>query len=65
MSCSGATNAKCTQLGAPNLRPYGPLSIRFGFVVTGYSGRDQSVMELFRSVLKTPDPFPHGLRFIL
>lgn len=34
---------------------------RFGFVVTGYSGRDQSVMELFRRVLSTPNPFPHGL----
>ncbi|HJR60319.1 MAG TPA: SIR2 family protein [Vicinamibacterales bacterium] len=34
---------------------------RFGFVVTGYSGRDASVMELFRSVLQTPNPFPHGL----
>ena len=34
---------------------------RFGFVVTGYSGRDQSVMELFHSVLEANNPFPHGL----
>lgn len=34
---------------------------RFGFIVTGYSGRDESVMSLFRSVLTTHNPFPHGL----
>jgi len=34
---------------------------RFGIVVTGYSGRDESVMELFREALKNPNPFPHGL----
>src|SRR6266540_2821243 len=34
---------------------------RFGFIVTGYSGRDASVMELFRSVLTAPNPFPNGL----
>ena len=34
---------------------------RFGFMVTGYSGRDESVMSLFRSVLTTHNPFPHGL----
>lgn len=34
---------------------------RFGFVVTGYSGRDESVMELFRSAINAPNPFPHGL----
>ncbi len=34
---------------------------RFGFIVTGYSGRDQSVMDLFHSVLETANPFPHGL----
>jgi hypothetical protein len=34
---------------------------RFGFVVAGYSGRDNSVIELFRKVLETPNPFPHGL----
>ncbi len=36
-------------------------SNRFGLIVAGYSGRDTSVMSLFR---KTPDshkPFPHGL----
>jgi hypothetical protein len=34
---------------------------RFGFVVTGYSGRDESIMNLFRNVLATSNPFPHGL----
>ena len=34
---------------------------RFGFVVTGYSGRDKSVMGLFHSILETNNPFPHGL----
>ena len=34
---------------------------RFGFVISGYSGRDESVMRLFESVLESPNPFPHGL----
>jgi hypothetical protein len=34
---------------------------RFGFIVAGYSGRDESVLQLFRSTLTTPNPFPHGL----
>jgi hypothetical protein len=34
---------------------------RFGFVVSGYSGRDDSVMELFHRVLAEGNPFPHGL----
>jgi hypothetical protein len=34
---------------------------RFGFVVSGYSGRDDSVMELFHRVLAGGNPFPHGL----
>lgn len=34
---------------------------RFGFVVAGYSGRDESVMALFRQALETSNPFPHGL----
>jgi hypothetical protein len=33
---------------------------RFGFIVNGYSGRDESVMRLFHSVLETANPFPHG-----
>lgn len=36
-------------------------SSRFGFVVTGYSGRDASVMAAFRAVLAGTNPFPHGL----
>lgn len=34
---------------------------RFGFVVAGYSGRDASVMALFKQALDGPNPFPHGL----
>lgn len=34
---------------------------RFGFAVTGYSGRDASVMAAFRAVLAGSNPFPHGL----
>jgi len=34
---------------------------RFGFVVAGYSGRDDSIMELFHRALDTSNPFPHGL----
>ena len=37
---------------------------RFGFVVAGYSGRDESVMSLLRSVLEAPNPFPHGLYWL-
>lgn len=33
---------------------------RFGFVVLGFSGRDESVMELFREAISTPNAFPHG-----
>jgi len=34
---------------------------RFGFVVTGYSGRDASVMSALRTILTGSNPFPHGL----
>jgi len=34
---------------------------RFGFVVAGYSGRDVSIMTLFRAVLDSHNSFPHGL----
>ena len=34
---------------------------RFGLIVAGYSGRDESIMGLLRSALATPNPFPHGL----
>lgn len=34
---------------------------RFGFIVTGYSGRDESVVSLFHKALEQPNPFPHGL----
>ncbi|NFV80692.1 SIR2 family protein [Magnetospirillum aberrantis] len=34
---------------------------RFGFIIAGYSGRDESVMRLFRDALQQPTPFPNGL----
>ncbi len=34
---------------------------RSGLVVTGYSGRDASIMNLFHSILTLPNPFPNGL----
>lgn len=34
---------------------------RFGLVITGYSGRDASVMAALRDVLAGSNPFPHGL----
>lgn len=37
---------------------------RFGFIVAGYSGRDKSVMNLFHEVLKSSNPFPHGLFWV-
>jgi hypothetical protein len=37
---------------------------RFGFVVIGFSGRDESVMALFREALDAPNPFPHGFYWI-
>ena len=36
-------------------------AIDFGMIVAGYSGRDESVMQLLRRVLDGPNPFPHGL----
>lgn len=39
-------------------------SKRFGLVVVGYSGRDASVMEALKSVLKDPNPYPSGLYWV-
>lgn len=36
-------------------------SNRFGFIVAGYSGRDASVMTLFKEALEGQNAFPHGL----
>ena len=33
---------------------------RFGFAVAGYSGRDASIMDLFRAILSSHNPFPNG-----
>jgi SIR2-like domain len=33
---------------------------RFGFVVVGFSGRDESAMTLFREAIDAPNAFPHG-----
>lgn len=34
---------------------------RFGLIVAGYSGRDESVVQLMSEVSESPNPFPHGL----
>ncbi len=34
---------------------------RFGLVIAGYSGRDESIMETFEEVLDQPGVFPSGL----
>jgi hypothetical protein len=36
-------------------------SNRFGMIVSGYSGRDANVMDMFRSALGQTNAFPHGL----
>lgn len=38
---------------------------RFGLVVAGYSGRDDSVMEALEEGLAAPHPFPNGLFWVL
>lgn len=39
-------------------------SNRFGFIVAGYSGRDESVMKLFQAACDLPNAFPHGLYWL-
>jgi len=34
---------------------------RYGLVVTGYSGRDENVMKMFRQAIAQNNAFPHGL----
>jgi hypothetical protein len=33
---------------------------RFGFVVMGFSGRDDSIMTMFKEAMEAPNAFPHG-----
>lgn len=37
---------------------------RFGLIVVGYSGRDDSVMTALRDALAGPSPFPAGIRWV-
>ena len=37
---------------------------RYGLVVVGYSGRDQSVMDVLGAALDGPTPFPGGIRWV-
>ena len=37
---------------------------RFGLVVVGYSGRDESVMRMLRDTLALPTPYPAGLFWV-
>jgi hypothetical protein len=36
-------------------------STRFGMIVSGYSGRDENVMSMFRTALDQSNAFPHGM----
>lgn len=36
-------------------------AVRFGLVVTGYSGRDENVMSMFRAAIEQNNAFPQGL----
>ncbi|WP_235024190.1 SIR2 family protein [Caballeronia cordobensis] len=36
-------------------------SVRFGMVVSGYSGRDRNVMAMFGEAIEQNNSFPHGL----
>lgn len=38
---------------------------RFGLIIAGYSGRDQSVMDTLEEVLGQPDRFPSGLFWLI
>jgi hypothetical protein len=40
-------------------------SIRFGLIVVGYSGRDQSVMDLLRNACANTNAFPHGVYWLV
>lgn len=37
---------------------------RFGLIVVGYSGRDQSVMDALNEVLRSDSPFPAGIYWL-
>jgi hypothetical protein len=56
-----------SDLAAQNTELAGALQIaggRFGLIVAGYSGRDESVMSLLQSVVAGHNPFPHGLYWL-
>lgn len=38
---------------------------RFGLVVAGYSGRDDSVIDALEEVLTSPNPYPNGLFWVV
>lgn len=38
--------------------------LQFGLIVVGYSGRDESVMNVLSEVLKSPDAYPAGLYWV-
>lgn len=38
---------------------------RFGLVVAGYSGRDESIMDALEDGLEAPHPYPNGLFWVL
>ncbi|DAA98943.1 TPA: hypothetical protein CPT88_00800 [Candidatus Gastranaerophilales bacterium HUM_8] len=40
-------------------------SQKYGMIVSGYSGRDDSIMETFNDAIDNNDAFPHGLFWLL
>lgn len=38
---------------------------RYGLIVAGYSGRDESIMSSFREALENGNAFPHGLLWLM
>ena len=49
----------------PPLRDFVRVQLaRFGLLVAGYSGRDRVIMDLLRSVLAGPNPYPAGLTWV-
>jgi len=43
----------------------GAASTRFGLIVAGYSGRDESVMKLLSDALSNTNAFPHGIYWLV
>jgi NAD-dependent protein deacetylases, SIR2 family len=45
-------------------RVFGTVCARFGLVIVGYSGRDESIMAVLNEVLEQPNAFPGGIYWV-